>query len=838
MADEPVATKPPAPISPINPLAPKPGAPAAAAPLSPISPLRPVSPISPVSPVSPLNPLAPVSPISPLSPLGKAGGGAPVSPLSPITPAASPTPIAAPTTAVPAYSAPIPLFRAPSSAQQESETGRAFPGYREFVQVRQRASDLQKRLDALTAELSDARKSPPSTAQKVHLHQLNNSLHRAGYELDTVQEEYRRRLTDLVDDATVDWMRMKSVWIQNEDQIFNLQMLQSKLAFLRQGSEQFEAGDIFANVDKLEQELDAFSNSHLAAGTIPDDPLQHFSQLVTQLSRILVSAHEIATEIPEWRPVLQKPPANGLSIEWLKETLERISESIKQIPNDITVTRRLLPPGSWRKESDLRPEIYAVASLLHPADPIHQIQVRDVLMYLDDDLDCRLRKAQVTELKKDEARCKEWLEAHAQHVRLIDKSKSLAKEGNYKKAEKFVKQTDAIFADLNYNAFETEAKPWKNELEALEKRLNAPVDEARRILNDILKRIWTTFGKFNAVRSLLDSAEKAAADEASTLKSFAGTDFHEDALVPIKRLRERIAELSELYDSSLRTARILLIGIALGLAGVIGGLFAIVTYTVKLQLATVHIPIKQVDPDDPIPTITLGEGQHQLIATTFDAKFEGIHAGTYPLDVTAPNYEPYHSVVLLKRSQHLEMDPILLTPISGFLRLEPASGGYTYEIRPAGRDRLYSSGTIAPDDAANLHVRPGRYDVTFIQKDIRYSLPLDVAAKTITTYSPDFRFSKVRITSQPTGAVVSIDGAQRGFTPFEAMLPPVEQSIAVEMEGFEKYYIPLTPKNGDPKTFDIVLRRVKATKDPVVPPPPTGPIPEQTPQPQSLPDQK
>ncbi|HEY8965349.1 MAG TPA: hypothetical protein VIM58_02825, partial [Candidatus Methylacidiphilales bacterium] len=480
------------PISPVSPIAPispiaAPGA-ATAAPVSPISPISPIAPGGPISPLArqagaPASPVAPVAPVAPIAPISPVSPIAPVTPISPIAPIASPTPVAAPVSSVPAYSAPVPLFRPPSAAQQESETGRAFPGYREFVQVRQRAHDLQKRLDGLTAELSDARKSPPSTAQKVHLHQLNNSLHRAGYELDTVQEEYRRRLTDLVDDATVDWMRMKSVWIQNEDQIFNLQMLQSKLSFLRQGSEQFEAGDIFANVDKLEQELDGFANSHLAAGTIPDDPLQHFGQLITQLSRILVSAHEIATEIPEWRPVLQKPPEKGLSIEWLKETLERINEAIKQIPNDITVTRRLLPAGSWRKESDLRPEVYAIASLLHPTDPIHNIQVRDVLMYLDDDLDCRLRKAQVTELKKDEARCKEWLDAHAQHVRLIDKSKSLAKEGNYRKAEKFVKQTDAIFSDLDYNAFEAEAKPWRSELESLETRLNAPIDEARKLLN-------------------------------------------------------------------------------------------------------------------------------------------------------------------------------------------------------------------------------------------------------------------------------------------------------------------------------------------------------------------
>ncbi len=707
---------------------------------------------------------------------------------------------------------PSALRPAAAAAHPEQEAGKVFPGYREFVQLKQRAIDLRKRIDALTIELTDARKAPASTAQKVQLHQLNNALHRAGYEFDTVIEDYKQRMIDLVEDASVDWIRAKSNWIQNEDQIFVLQMLQAKCAFLRQGGEQFqeEAETAFKAVDELEDDLNHFANSHLSAGSLPDDALVHFSQLVATLSRILVSAHEVATETPEWRPILKVPPPGSLSIALLKDTSERIQDRIKQIPFDINATRRLLPGGSWRKESDLRPEIYAFASLLYPSDAIHRINVRDTLLYLDDDPDCRLRKLQVAELQADEAKVKEWTEMRGQHVKLIDKARALAKDGNYRQAKKAIEQVEPVFSDLFYDAYEEDALPWHKDLEDLGKRLNVPLDAAQALLDPIGRKFWLAFGRIGKIQHQLSTAKRLIAEETTALQAFAKTDYHADTVAPVARAEERLKELQRHFEQVKRLVRFVLIGSGIVLAAIVATITAATLYSIQAHQGSVTVTVRQLEPEDPVPTIFLGNTS----TNSFQAVFRRLEEGKYHLLVAAPGFEDARQEVVLKSSQALKLDPISMTPVGGFLRLAPAPGGYTYEAHPLGRNKLAASGTVAPDDAANLRLRPGRYEVTFSQPDRKFQEILTVAAREVTRYAPDFRFSKVKIYTQPEGAVVSINGTDLGFTPVELFLAPQDHSISLRADGYDTYYLPIHPEAGQPLSFTVTLQKPGAAPAP------------------------
>jgi len=740
----------------------------------------------------------------------------------------------------PAPSTAAPIFRPPSVAQQESEMGKAFPGFREFVALRNRGSDLQKRIDALTVELKDVRKGAASTEQKVQLHQINNALHRAGYEMDTLVDEYQRRFSELIEDMGIDWKRTKSNWIQNEDQIFILQMLQAKCIFLKQGGDQFGTPEPFKECEELEEQLDQFANSHLSAGSLPDDTLIHFGQLVSTLSRILVSAHEVANEVPDWRATLLKPPEGGLSVEFLKKTMTRIQERMKQIPQDIIATRRLLPGGSWRKESDLRPEIYGFASLLYPNDQIHKIQVRDTLMYLDDDPDARLRKVQVAELKQDEQRCKEWLDAHAQHARLIEKSKALAKEGNYKKAEKFVGQAQATFSDLNYGAYNDDAKPWRDEIKDIDSRLSIHLEEARKILGQVFQRIWLAFGRFSAVQELMEKTKQALEKETRALRSFSGTDFYEDAQVPIEELRRKRKEIEDLYENSLRMIRLIALVVALGVAAVLGGVGALISYHLRAMQAAMNIEVRQLDANDPMPTIVLarlpdpGDSEaeaHAFSVTTnaWKASFPQLHKGNYALTVSAPNFETFAGTVTVLPSKTTKVEPISLVPINGFLRLEAAPGGYSYIVRPMGEDRQVEAGSLNEDDAANLTIRPGRYDVTFAQGNHQFHVPIEVTARNISSYGPDFRFSHVRVESDPSGAMVSLNGNELGPTPLETTLPPTDNSLEVKLDGYQTQYFPVKPAEGKPLTFNVTLEKVGPLPNP--PPPTNESIPQFIPRP-------
>lgn len=721
--------------------------------------------------------------------------------------------------------------RTSTAAQQEQEAGKVFPGYREFVQLKQRGTDLRKRIDALTIELTDARKAPASTAQKVQLHQLNNALHRAGYEFDTVIEDYKQRMIDLVEDASVDWIRAKSNWIQNEDQIFVLQMLQAKCAFLRQGGDQFqeEAEAAFKAVDELEDDLNHFANSHLSAGSLPDDALVHFSQLVATLSRILVSAHEVATETPEWRTVLKTPPPGSLSIAFLKDASESIQDRIKQIPFDINATRRLLPGGSWRKESDLRPEIYAFASLLYPSDPIHRINVRDTLLYLDDDPDCRLRKLQVAELQADEAKVKEWTEMRGQHVKLIDKARALAKEGNYRQAKKAIEQVEPVFSDLFYDSYEEDAIPWHKDLEDLGKRLNVPLDAAQVLLDSIGRKFWLAFGRIGKIQYQLSTAKRLIAEESQALMAYGKTDFYADTAAPVAQAEARLKELQKLYEQARRLVRFVLIGSGIVFLAIIAIVAAAMFYSIQAHQGSVTVTVKQLEPDDPVPRIVLGS----ITTNSFTASFNRLQEGQYHLRVTAPGFEDSRQEVVLKSSQALKVGPIEMLPVGGFLRLAAAPGGYHYEAKPLGRNKVAAAGEVAPDDAANLRLRPGRYEVTFSQPDRKFEVLLAVTARDVTRYTPDFRFSKVKIYTQPEGALVSINGSDLGFSPVELFLPPLDHSVTLHADGYDTYYLPIHPEGGQPLTFTVNLAKPGAAPAPPRKSPANVSFPQPLPEPAS-----
>ncbi len=580
-------------------------------------------------------------------------------------------------------------------------------------------------------------------------------------------------------------------------------MLQAKCVFLKQGGEQFEAEDAFGAVTELEQELDGFANSHLSAGALPDDALLHFGQMVSTLSRILVSAHEVATEVPDWRPTLQKPPEGGLSVPFLKETVERIHERMKQIPMDINATRRLLPSGSWRKESDLRPEVYGFAALLYPNDPIHKIQVRDTLMYLDDDQDCRLRKIQVAELKADEARCKEWLDAHTQHARLIERGRAWPRRATTRRPRSSSTRPSTSSPTSSTTPTRRTRSPGRPR--STTSRSASPSTWRRRRRSSRGSPPGSGSRSGSSARSTPSWKRPATRSRRrrTPCAPSRGTDFNEDAQIPIAEAKRRSDEIAALYKDAHRIFVFIGVGVLFGIAFLVGVVGFVISYNVRAHQSSATVTVRQAEPDDPVPTIDFGP----METNAFEVVFPKLRAGTYPLRITSPNFEDYEKDIVLHKAENLRLEPVTLTPIAGFLRLENSQTTYSYSIRLTDHDHVAASGEVPGDDAVNLNLRPGRYDVTLSQGDRKFDAILDVAARQVTRYAPDFRFSRVHIGSQPDGAVVSIDGVNVGFTPFDTLLSPTEHAVSIQMEGFENYYIPVKPQGGAPLRFDTVLRK-------------------------------
>lgn len=115
----------------------------------------------------------------------------------------------------------------------EFDPTKSFPGYRQLLQYGGQLKKLQELIEKHTTELAEAKKAPPGDFQRAHIHQINNVLFRSGYELDQTIEEFKRTLVSCIEELQIDWSRIKSNWIQNDDQIFQLIVMQAKSDFLK-----------------------------------------------------------------------------------------------------------------------------------------------------------------------------------------------------------------------------------------------------------------------------------------------------------------------------------------------------------------------------------------------------------------------------------------------------------------------------------------------------------------------------------------------------------------------------------------------------------------------------
>lgn len=705
-----------------------------------------------------------------------------------------------------------------------------FPGYKELAGLHQWATEVRDRIAGLTAELASLRVQGASIAQKTKIHQINNALHRSGYEQDKVLEKYRQSLADLVEDASIEWLRIKSAWGTNlEEQTFHLQVLQAKVAYLlrAEGLMEAEKTPVLGALAELGKELDHFANANLPASALVDDPLDHFGQTVERIGTVAAAVHTETSEAPAWRAALENPEPGALSQAGLEALHEQIRSEIAEISHHVRELRLGLPAGSWRSGKDLQPELYGFATLLHPDHLLHRLDLPEIFRYLDDDASSSLRRARLAALKQDEARCKRWLETYSKHLRTLDKAITLAREGNYRKAQETAAPLKPVFADLDYEAPAREAARWRNELTDIDQRLGHPMDQAEALLEKAFRRFWFGFAPARAARALLTKVPTALAEKARLLASVRGTDFHQDMEAELGRLRERLERLIRLHRKAERFLQLLSLASVAGFLGMTAVAGYLAFDALRVQNGSVAVEVKPLLAGEASPTIVLGMDSE----TGLKATFRHLREGPYRLTVVAPEYLAHHQVVRLHPAEHLVLPPIELKPEGGFLRLQSAEEGYRHEAHRVDRTDLAASGTLKAEDAVNLRLRPGRYLVRLSQRNRSYSVPLEVLVHEVTAFTPDFRFSRVWIDSHPQGAVVSLNGEDFGFTPLEVSLPPVAQSVAIKMQGFETYYLPVTPQGGAPLSMQVTLNRVQTKPKPPRPDnssiPPVVPFPEE-----------
>lgn len=685
---------------------------------------------------------------------------------------------------------------------------KSFPGYRQMLQYGGQLKKLQELIEKHTSELAEAKKAPPGDFQRAHIHQINNVLFRSGYELDQTMEEFKRTLVSCIEELQIDWSRIKSNWIQNEDQIFQLIVIQAKCDFLKLHSKDIQiAQESLPPLHDLVGEIEKFTSAHLSSGATPDNCLDYMTHMVGRLGEVLAGAYDLATEMPDWRATLVEPKPGSLSVGLLNETNNRIKQRINEVPAEIARVHRLLPEGNWRKETDLRQEIYAFAEILFQNGPLHRIPVRDVLLFLDNNPDSRLRRVQMDKLKSDAGRCKTWLETREHHELMLEQSVGLAKEGNYLQAEKFMAQTEPYFNDINYALYRETAKFWLDQREQLRKRLDAMMVDLKSRLEKVFRQPWIPLPRTPPMKRNLTMSRDGIEKEITALSKYSKTDFYHDTQPIFEEARHRLREIERWAKRKRDICFRIALGEAFALALIIGSATALYIHTLEVTRSSVTVSVVQQAPNDTPPVISLGS----LSEVGYSAKFSSLREGIYPLQITAPGYYPRMIKINLAGGKQEVVEPIKLIPIAGYLRFEPALGTYDYEVRPLNSEgeegAAVASGTVLKDESMNSALRPGRYRVYFKQGAKNFDIVMEVTPHNVSEYTPNFMFTTLLITSEPQGAEVSINGKPVGRTPFTTRLAPINYSLDVALPRYTSYYAPIELPPGSKLPIHVKLKR-------------------------------
>ena len=191
-------------------------------------------------------------------------------------------------------------------------------------------------------------------------------------------------------------------------------------------------------------------------------------------------------------------------------------------------------------------------------------------------------------------------------------------------------------------------------------------------------------------------------------------------------------------------------------------------------------------------TLDLIEGEHRLV-------------------FAHPGFRPSHSVITVVSGEPLTVPQAALVPADGVLVLvsEPAA---TVSIDDVYRGETPLEVVLAPDHGHEVTFsEPG-----FAPFSTMVRLRPGQRERLEVTLRP--RLGQVTVVGAPGGAVLRIDGQDRGSAEQTFELTAVPHELEVRKPGYEPYRATVTPKPGFPQTVEVVLRTPKEAAAAATPP--------------------
>jgi eukaryotic-like serine/threonine-protein kinase len=211
--------------------------------------------------------------------------------------------------------------------------------------------------------------------------------------------------------------------------------------------------------------------------------------------------------------------------------------------------------------------------------------------------------------------------------------------------------------------------------------------------------------------------------------------------------------------------------------------------------------------EPPGALVVLGDHAEKSPAT-----FEDLEPRKYNLRIMSPGYEPIETMVDFSGRGPLQLPPFHLIRSKGRLEIRSDPPGAEFSIR--SEDGQTSREGKTPKSIIDLPT--GKYSVIAHRGD--WEMRDEVEVQRAATAAKLFAFvsATAKITTEPTGAEIFIDGKSRGRAPLELELPARVHDFTARLDSWpnEQQKIEITPRQENPVHFVFANGSVKITSAP------------------------
>jgi serine/threonine protein kinase len=211
--------------------------------------------------------------------------------------------------------------------------------------------------------------------------------------------------------------------------------------------------------------------------------------------------------------------------------------------------------------------------------------------------------------------------------------------------------------------------------------------------------------------------------------------------------------------------------------------------------------------DPPGALVILGDHAQKTPAT-----FEDLEPRKYNLRIMSPGYEPIETAIDLSGRRAPALPPFHLVRSKGALQIQSDPPGAQFSVR--SEDGQISREGTTPQSIVDLPT--GRYSVTARRGDWKMRDEVEVQRGQTAGKSFAFVSGTLKITSEPAGAEILVDGQSRGRTPLQLELPARSHDLTAHLDGWpnEQQKIDIAGQRENDAHFVFANGSVKITSAP------------------------